>query len=162
MMNHNKEVRKEILQSVSGLTDAQLNERPIGKWNIMQVLEHLYLMEKTIVHKMMMVMANDEESQVENKPIHLTPNRTTKVVAPSFVEPSGEFTTLAAMKAKLLESRAALEKFVATADQEKMLKRSFPHPVFGLLHVKQWVEFIGLHELRHLEQIEELKQELML
>ncbi|WML48602.1 DinB family protein [Neobacillus sp. PS3-34] len=159
-MKNNKEVREEILLSVSGLTDAQLNEKPNGMWSIMQVLEHLYLTERTIVYQMMRVMANDEESQVENKPIHLALNRTNKFVAPSFLTPSVEFTTLDAIKAKLLASRTALEAFVTSADEEKMLKRSFPNPIFGLIHVKQWVEFIGFHEERHLAQIEEVKQEL--
>ncbi len=159
-MKHNIEVREVVLISVSGLSDVQLNQQQAGKWSIAQVLEHLYLMERSIVYKMTTSMASDEEAPVEDKPIHLTPNRAHKVVAPAFVMPSEEFKTLTVIQEKLRESRANLEVFVAQADEENMRKRSFPHPVFGPIHLKQWVEFIGWHEKRHLAQIEEIKQEL--
>jgi uncharacterized damage-inducible protein DinB len=159
-MNHNTEVREEVLMSVTGLTDVQLNQKPAGKWSIAQVLEHLYMMERSIVYKMTTAMASDEEAPVEDKPIHLTPNRANKVVAPAFVMPSEEFKTLIVIQEKLRESRASLEAFVAQANVEKMLKRSFQHPVYGPIHLKQWIEFIGWHEKRHLEQIEEIKQEI--
>lgn len=159
-MNGIQEVRKELLQSVSGLTDLQLNEKQNGKWSIIQVLEHLYLTEKLIVDKLKDVMASDEEIEAEDKPIHLVINRDRKIVAPQFLTPSDDFITLTTIQEKLLTSRASLGEFLADADKEKMRKRSLPHRVFGLLNIKQWVEFIGLHEKRHLAQIEELKQEL--
>jgi uncharacterized damage-inducible protein DinB len=159
-MKHNKEVREEVLKSVLGLTDSQLNEKPTGKWSIMQVLEHLYLLEKLIVHQMSKVMHSDEETAIEDKPINQTIDRTFKLEAPSYVTPSDDFTTFSTIQEKLLKSRTALEAFIDEADEKKMLKRSIPHPIFGRLHLKQWVEFIGWHEKRHLVQIEEIKAEL--
>ena len=159
-MNDIQEVRTEVLQSVSGLTDLQLNEKQAGKWSIMQVLEHLYLTEKLIVNKLKAVMASSEETAAEDRPIHLVINRDHKIVAPQFLTPSDDFITLATIQEKLLASRTSLEEFLADTDQEELRKRSLLHPVFGLLNIKQWVEFIGLHEKRHLAQIEELKQEL--
>jgi hypothetical protein len=159
-MKHNKEVREQVLKSVLGLTDSQLNEKPSGKWSIMQVLEHLYLLERLIVHQMSKVMNSDEEAVIEDKPINQIIDRTSKFVAPSYVTPSDEFMTFNTMQEKLLKSRSALEAFIAVADEEKMLKRTIPHPVLGPFHLKQWVEIIGWHEKRHLEQIEEIKAEL--
>jgi uncharacterized damage-inducible protein DinB len=159
-MKHNKEVREQVLKSVIGLTDSQLNEKPSGKWSIMQVLEHLYLLERLIVHQMSKVMLSDEETAIEDKPIELIIDRTNKFNAPSYVTPSDEFMTLTTIQEKLLKSRSALEAFLVDADEEKMLKRTIPHPVFGPFHLKQWVEIIGWHEKRHLVQIEEIKDEL--
>jgi hypothetical protein len=159
-MKHYKEVREEVLKSILGLTDSQLNEKPTGKWSIMQVLEHLYLLEKLIVHQMSKVMHSDEETVIEDKPINQIIDRTSKLVAPSYVTPSADFITLTTIQEKLLESRSALDAFLVDADEEKMLKRSIPHPVFGPFHLKQWVEIIGWHEKRHLVQIEEIKDEL--
>ncbi|KHL95509.1 hypothetical protein QW71_12445 [Paenibacillus sp. IHB B 3415] len=31
----------------------------------------------------------------------------------------------------------------------------YPHPVFGPMDVAQWVDFIGIHEERHLAQLKE-------
>lgn len=159
-MKHNKEIREEVLQSVLGLTDLQLNEKPTGKWSIMQVLKHLYILERLIVDQMSKVMLSDEETSIEDKPINRTIDRTNKFEAPSYVSPSDDFTTLTTIQEKLLKSRSALEAFLVDADEEKMLKRSFPNPVFGPLNLRQWVEFIGWHEKRHLAQIEEIKGEL--
>jgi uncharacterized damage-inducible protein DinB len=159
-MDHNKEIREEILQSVVGLTDFQLNEKPSGKWSLMQVLEHLYLLERLIVHQMSKVMLSEVETVIEDKPIQRAIDRTNKFEAPSYIAPSDDFTTFSTMKEKLDKSRSALEAFLVDADEEKMLKRSFPNPVFGPLNLKQWVEFIGWHEKRHLAQIEEIKVEL--
>jgi hypothetical protein len=159
-MNHNKEVREQLLQSVIGLTDSQLNEKPTGKWSIMQVLEHLYLLERLIVLQMSKVMLIDVETAIEDKPIHRTIDRTNKFEAPSYVTPSDDISTFSTMKEKLLQSRSALEAFIAKADEEKMLRRSIPNSVFGPLNLKQWVEFIGWHEKRHLAQIVEIKEAL--
>jgi hypothetical protein len=106
------------------------------------------------------VMLSDEETAIEDKPIKLIIDRTNKFDAPSYVTPSNEFITLTTIQEKLLESRSALEAFLVDADEEKMLKRTIPHPVFGPFHLKQWVEIIGWHEKRHLVQIEEIKDEL--
>ncbi len=44
MMDHNERVRQQLIKSVSGLSDEQLNTRAAkGSWTIAQVLEHLYL-----------------------------------------------------------------------------------------------------------------------
>jgi hypothetical protein len=159
-MEHNKEIREKVLQSVKGLTDSQLNDAPSGKWSIRQVLEHLYLLERLIVDQMSKVMLSDKETAIEDKPIHRILDRTYKFEAPSYVAPSSDFMTFSTIQEKLLKSRSALEAFLVHADEEKMLKRSIPNPVLGPLHLKQWVEFIGWHEKRHLAQIEEIKQEL--
>ncbi|WP_233130418.1 DinB family protein [Geobacillus sp. FJAT-46040] len=49
MMDHNERVRQQLIKSVSGLSDEQLNTRAAkGSWTIAQVLEHLYLIETSI------------------------------------------------------------------------------------------------------------------
>ncbi|WP_159431018.1 DinB family protein [Bacillus massilinigeriensis] len=160
-MEHNHKVREEILQSVMGLSDSELNVKPSAeKWSIMQVLEHLNLVERFVLKQVEKVMASDKETNTDAKPIHLSTDRKRKISAPSILEPTEQFITLAEMKEKLHASRNSLEAFVAGADKGKMLQRSFLHPAFGDLNVKQWIEFIGWHEKRHLEQIEEIKQEL--
>ncbi|WP_110113587.1 DinB family protein [Bacillus sp. CGMCC 1.16541] len=160
-MEHNELIRSEVLESVRHLSNEQLNKKvEEGSWTIMQVLDHLYLMEKTIVGTMTKVLAQGPEQPTDEKPIHLTPDRSRKVPAPDYVDPSDEYMTLEEVKKKLHESREALHAFVAQHEEEELKKKSFSHPVFGLLHLKQWCDFIGYHEKRHLEQIEELKAKL--
>ncbi|MFC7784123.1 MULTISPECIES: DinB family protein [unclassified Rossellomorea] len=156
-----EDIRSDLLNSVSDLTNDELNKRiEEGRWTIMQVLDHLYLMEKSLTKAIQTTLARGEEQEVSSKPIHYTVNRSTKVDAPPFVVPTEENLTLQEMKDKLEESRKDLLTFLDTTHKEALQKKAYPHPVFGLIRLDEWVPFIGYHEKRHLEQIEELKGKL--
>ncbi len=159
-MEHNQKVREELLESVSYLSDEQLNTKPEeATWSIMQNLEHLYLMEKTIVQRMKQELKYHSEPTSE-VPITVLLNRSKKVEAPDFLKPSNEFFSLKEMKKKLDSSREALINFVANTSEEDLTNRVMTHRLFGPLCLKQWVELIGYHEQRHLKQIEEVKEAL--
>ena len=160
-MEENKAIREDILQSVGGYSDERLNEKlDDGGWTIMQILEHLYLMESSIVHTISDQLVNGENKTVEEKPIHLTTNRSRKFDALSFVKPSNNFITLEEIQNKLSESRETLMEVLESTDETLLEQRAYQHPSFGELSLKQWIPFIGLHEKRHLAQIEELKEKL--
>ncbi|WP_410860827.1 DinB family protein [Peribacillus sp. SIMBA_075] len=45
----NENIRGELLIGVKGLSDEQLDAHPEeGRWSIIQILDHLYLMERAI------------------------------------------------------------------------------------------------------------------
>ncbi|MGG4267042.1 DinB family protein [Peribacillus simplex] len=161
-MNENANIREELLIAVSGLSDEQLNAHPEeGRWSIIQVLDHLYKMERTITRNIEDKLKSDESTTPVDKPIELTLlNREVKVQAPAFVIPSESFQTLSELKDKLSESRKAFIQVVDHAKLNDLEQKSFPHPLFKELSLKQWITFVGLHEKRHLMQIEELKSKL--
>ncbi|MGE7183158.1 DinB family protein [Peribacillus sp. NPDC006672] len=160
-MNENENIREELLIAVSGLSDEQLNAHPEeGRWSIIQVLDHLYLMERALTRKIADKLKSDESITPVDKPIELTLNREVKVQAPPFVLPSEAFQTLSEVKDKLSESRKAFIQVVNHAKLNDLEQKSFPHPLFKELSLKQWITFVGLHEKRHLMQIEELKSKL--
>jgi len=157
-MDDNQRIRDEVLASVSNLTDDQLNEgKEEGNWSIMQVLDHLYLMEHAIVHTISKQLVKGETKTTSEKPIQFTTDRSVKVDAPAFVIPPNEFTSLKEMNIKLSKSRELLNHVISSANPTLFEQRTYPHPVFGDLSLNQWIPFIGLHEKRHLAQIEELK-----
>ncbi|UII58244.1 DinB family protein (plasmid) [Cytobacillus spongiae] len=154
-------IRSDVLNSVHGLTDEECNTRfKNSRWTIIQVLEHLYLMETSLTKAMKTTLSNGEEQDVPSKPIHYTLDRSTKVDAPPFVTPTKEFQTLHEVTAKLESSRKNLLKFLNHTNKELLQKKAYPHPVFGLIRLDEWVPFIGYHEKRHLGQIEEMKKSL--
>lgn len=161
MNNSNEKIREDVLQAVEGLSDEQLNtELEKGRWTIMQVLDHLYLMERSITSTITEQLAEGEYRTVSDKPVHLTVDRSKKVETPSFADPSDEFIPLTDMKERLSQSRQALNDIAKEADDNMLEHRAYPHPAFGELSLKQWIAFVGYHEKRHLEQIEELKKHL--
>ncbi|WP_176560365.1 DinB family protein [Brevibacillus dissolubilis] len=157
-MEETMKTREDIWATVSGLTDEQLNERvEPGKWTIMQVLEHLYLYERVAVQNIAATLAEGVEQSADQKPYQVVLNREMKVDAPEQYVPSENFITLAEIKSKLDESRQALLQTVEGQGSDVLTKRSHQHRIFGLMDLQQWISFIGLHEKRHLAQIEELK-----
>ncbi|MBW7651703.1 DinB family protein [Anoxybacillus sp. ST4] len=160
-MDYNEKVRQQLIQSVSSLSDEQLNTRVTeGNWTIAQVLEHLYLIETSIATMIAHTLTYGVSEPVEKKPIHLTIDRSKKVEAPDFARPSDRFFSRHELEEKLDQSRQRLRKVAEQANEADLETKSFSHPVFGPLNLKQWVEFVGYHEQRHLLQIEEIKAHL--
>ncbi|MGM9949606.1 MAG: DinB family protein [Lysinibacillus sp.] len=156
-----EDVREDLLKSVEALTDLQINKVvEEGVWSVAQNLEHLYLLEMAVAKGIKHVLTQEEFKPVKEKPIHLAVDRTTKIAAPPYLEPSTDFQTLGTLKNKLAQAREALLQSVQGLTEREMKEKSFKHPVFGTLAIQQWIAFVGYHEERHLLQIEEVKQRL--
>ena len=159
MMEYIETVRRDLLRHIETLTNRQLNEVvQEGVWSIAQNLEHLYLLEMSVAKGIRHAKSHGEVKPVKEKPIHLTVDRTTKVSAPPYLEPSNGFQTPEELKGKLAQSREFLLQTIAHLTEQEMDEKSFRHPVFGTLSIRQWIVFVGHHEERHRLQIEEIKQ----
>ncbi|WP_079526373.1 DinB family protein [Halobacillus hunanensis] len=153
------EKRQEVLEFVESISNEQASRKPNEEsWSILEVLEHLYLMEQLVVYQIGKSLKEGDEQQVSEKPVQQTTNRSQKVPAPEAVQPKGELNTLEDAKKGLEKSREATMFLVHNKEEEILKNRAFPHPIFGEMNLVQWVEFIGWHELRHLDQMKEVKQ----
>ncbi len=156
-LNQNKQIREDLLNSFQGISDEQLNQSIDGSdWTIMQVLHHLYLMEITVTKAIQATLTQGEKQEVDSKPIQFTVDRSRKVSAPPFVEPTTDFMTASKITMMLEQSRNDFLKLLAGTSEDALKEKAYPHPVFGLMRLDQWVPFVGYHEKRHLEQINEL------
>ncbi|OMP67170.1 DinB family protein [Domibacillus epiphyticus] len=160
-IKQNEQYRNEVIEAVDGLTDDKLNKRPdSSSWTIMQVLDHLYLMEQGITKAIESELNNPDSEKAAPKPIEKTLDRSNKKDAPDFAKPPYDYRTLQQMKDRLYISRDQLMRLLDQTNEETLKNKSFPHSSFGPMPLNQWVSFIGLHEKRHLEQIEEIKEQL--
>lgn len=158
-MKINDEARTKLLETVNGLSDEELNWKASeDKWSIRQVLEHLYLMEGGVAKTIQSQLTKEATSETADKPIERTVDRSTKVEAPDFAKPRDSFAAAAELKDKLKASHALLLQLEDTTPTEQLKERSYPHPVFGNMSLDQWIPFVGYHELRHIEQIQEVKE----
>ena len=161
-LKENLQIRNELWESVENLTDDQLNKKLSNEgWSIMQVLEHLYLMESKLVKLMTRTFKEAPSEIIPDKPIHLTTDRSRKATSPPYFEPTDQFITKAEMKEKLNSSRKSLHDFVELTSGYNLEEKGMPHPLFGQVNLKQWIPFIGVHEKRHIEQINEMKSEIL-
>ncbi|MCZ8522244.1 MULTISPECIES: DinB family protein [Paenibacillus] len=158
-MENNRQIRSNLWAALEELSDEQLNTRvEEGRWTIAQVLEHLYLIEKSLTRAMAKTLREGEVRPVETKPFFQTLDRSRLFPAPPYLVPAEGYYTKEELRGKLDASRQDLEQLLAGISDEVLAQKSFPHPVFGLMDLRQWLTFIGVHEQRHWGQIEELKQ----
>lgn len=160
-MKENEQARKALLAEVEGISDDDLNKKPApDQWSIKQVMEHLYLMEGAITQTIQEQLVQGDTVEIKDKPIELTVNRDVKVEAPDFSTPSESYASLDELKQKLATTHRGLIELANSADDSLLEQKAFPHPTFGLMHLKQWIPFIGWHEKRHILQIKEVKETL--
>ncbi len=158
-MTINEEVRAQLIVEVLSLSDDDLNQKPSDdKWSVRQILEHLYLMEGGIAKIIKRQLSKGEFQTTSIKPIEMAVDRTIKVDVPNFAKPSEDYKTCA----ELLDHLAVTHEFLNTIEKsvtdEQLDEKVYPHPVFGEMSLKQWIPFVAYHELRHLEQIKEVKE----
>ena len=154
----NKDVRRRLLARVERLEAARANASE-GGWTVTQIVEHLSIAEPRITNAIEGMLAPTEGNGDERQPFmrfsldEQAEKARGKIEAPEFLRPKG--LSLAEGLTRLKESRAALEALrprFESADYSRVLK----HSAFGMLNAAQWLAFLGMHEERHLRQIERI------
>ncbi|SHG70127.1 DinB family protein [Ornithinibacillus halophilus] len=158
-MELNDNVRNKLWHEVEGLSDELINQKPDeDKWSIRQILEHVYLLEKAFTKLIDRQLQNGEDVYAKDHPIEMTTDRSFKVDAPKFSVPGDEFKTLAELKEDLDNSHENLRKLVESVTSEQLLAKAISDSPFGDMNLKQSIEFVAYHELRHIEQLQEVKE----
>lgn len=160
----NEEVRRRLVERVEAAGDGQARATE-GGWSVAEIVEHLSIAESGITRAIegLLTPATDGEGG-QGAPQPFAPfsldeqaeQARGKIEAPEFLRPTG--LPLSEGLSRLRESRgalAALRPRFESADYSRRL----PHPAFGPLNAAQWLAFIGMHEERHLRQIERILRE---
>lgn len=156
--------QKETLDALEGLSDAQWNYKPAPeKWSVGEVAEHIWLSEGLLFAQVTKALANPENpnwmEQTKGKDemvVRILTNRNGKAQAPETIKPTGK--TRAEIMKGLKESRAKTMKF-AQETQAAVNAHTQDHifKIFGTLNAYQWLLYIPAHNLRHNQQIAEVK-----
>ena len=168
----NEEVRARLIARVESLDEAAQNFRAGEEaWSAAEIVEHLATIEHRLSQLAAMMVGKVEgvaaatagdggeasEAGAHFKPFSLDEQvehaRTRKFIAPEEVRPVGGV-VLSASLARLRVSRAALEALRPRVERADLSAATYPHPAFGPLNLYQWLAFIGIHEQRHLDQLE--------
>jgi len=157
------ETRGRLYNRVEGLSPAQEKFRPTpDAWSIAEIVEHLAIMEERLsrLFVMMVKKADSAGAQAAGqgfRPFSLDHfverSLKEKYVAPDSVRPSGNPSVEDSL-ARLRRSRAELHELRPKLEAIDLASMTYPHPAFGPLDLSQWLAFIGVHEDRHLRQIE--------
>jgi hypothetical protein len=163
--------REELIESVSGLSQAQLDYKPgDDQWSISDIVHHLALTDEgnaKLIKRMLrraeqMNLSPDDapgDSMVERLGAFGEEFRNTKAQAPDFFIPHSSLPvqeSFARLKASRRELIGALEQ-LALYDLSQLTYR---HPILGELNLYQWLIMAGRHESRHSAQIKRIKSHL--
>lgn len=157
--------QKEFLSYVDGLTDEQWNYKAgPDRWSVGETAEHIVLAEGLLFSAVQGALASppnpDWETKTKGKTEFIEKvmvDRSHKATAPEQIVPHGKMTREEVIQ-KYKEARAKTIKF-AEETQIPLKEHTFDHPfpVFGTLNAYQWLIYIPLHNMRHDQQIAEVK-----
>lgn len=149
--------RQELIDFVTSIPLGDLYKKPTeDAWDILQILAHLALFEKSAVIAINEALVEKNYvDEVEQKPVHLAADRTNKVKTKSIWEPEKEHYTLEEVLADLEETRKQLQATLSHATEEDLTHIVIDTDAFGELSLTQYVDFINYHEARHCQQIKE-------
>jgi uncharacterized damage-inducible protein DinB len=160
-----KDSQQETLEALEKLSDEQLKFKAApGKWSILEVAEHIMLAEGLLFGAVERALASQPNPEWETKTKGKTEflekaivSRERKVQAPESIVPSGKLSRTELI-AKYKEARAKTLKF---AEETQLAVKSHtldhPFPVFSTLNAYQWLIYVPLHNMRHNQQIAEVK-----
>jgi uncharacterized damage-inducible protein DinB len=166
ILDHLDNARRELRAAVDAHPADKLGVAPApGQWSVLAVLEHMVLVETRLTAMLGQKIAEARAAGIgrETATAAIVPHasesraldRTKKIVASDAIQPK-TIRELPQILAALDETRAALRHVVTSADGLALGEIQFPHPVFGPMDGYGWFRFIGLHEMRHTDQIREI------
>lgn len=160
-----EKTRVKLKDRISQLSDEQLTKREDENgWTVAEIIEHLATVENgglRIAQKLL--KESDRENVVWNgtfrEPLSFAEKaaqiQDRKLQAPERIHPTGTV-SVAESLAKMDENRQALNELRLQLEAIDVSNATFPHPFFGELNAYQWLVVVGLHERRHLAQIERI------
>ncbi|MEJ7617453.1 MAG: DinB family protein [Pyrinomonadaceae bacterium] len=157
------EARRRLEQRVVNLTPTQQRfKTSADAWCIGEVTEHLALIEerlsRTIAAAVKRASVAEGYHRASFAPVSLdrfAEQAARKLEAPEMVRPGG-LASISDSLAKMRDSRATLAGLRPQVEVRDFSAVIFPHPLFGPLNIYEWLVTIGLHEERHLKQIENI------
>ncbi len=159
--------QQEFEALLKDVSDVQWTWKPApDRWSIGEVARHILISEEYLFEQASVAMKNPSDADWEAKTLAKTallerilPDRSRKVQAPEPLNPLGAGPMA---RQQVLDSfrqkRAQTRRFAETTQlplREHLTKGLFP--VFDPLNAYQFVLYIPLHNLRHNQQIAEVK-----
>lgn len=159
-----EDTQREFLSSIETVSDAQWSWKPApDRWSVGETAEHILLSESLLFGQVQAALKSPANPDWEKKTAGKTeflervmPDRSHKAVAPEQIRPHGLSKEEVIRRFK--EIRAQTIKFAQeTQAPLKEHTTEHPFPVFNTLNAYQWLIYIPLHNLRHDQQIAEVK-----
>lgn len=163
-INLMKESQKDVLKSVKGLSEAQLNYKTApDRWSVKECVYHIAAAEKmlwTMFEEAMKAPLNPEKREeikvTDEQLVRMVQDRSKKNQAPEPIQPKNTgYSSLTAALNDFKESRNNHIRYMRTSTED--LRNHVIQLPFGWIDAYQFYIFIAAHNKRHLAQLEEVK-----
>jgi len=161
-MSHLHATRKQFLDSIDGLSEAQWKFKPNEKtWSIAEVAEHMAISEEglpAMIQKQFLTSPVSTANLKANDELILKGlvDRSKKFQAPEMLRPTNRWKNRAELTSSFKTNRDKLIDYVDKTSDE-LRSHTMPNPLFKEVDGYQWVLFISAHSERHMLQILEVK-----
>jgi len=160
------EAHERLYARVSGLRAEQESFRPeTDSWTIAQIAEHLGIVAGQFLRLTNKLLTQAEKigaqasPDLRISPVSLPPAATSpneKMKAPESAVPSGQASVAESVE-KIRQAHEALLALRPRLEAADLSQATLPHFAFGTLNLYQWLMLIGVHEERHIRQIEAIE-----
>jgi hypothetical protein len=153
------ETTNDILQIVNKCTIEQLNYKQGESWNILEIIEHLYLTDKviyTIISRPSKTI-NSSTEIVGKEAIQkvMLEQRGEKITSPDILKPKGEIKDITILVDMFVNQRNTWKNSISTSEI-LIDNRVHKHPLLGEMTISDWLNFAIHHTQRHFEQIKDI------
>ncbi len=164
VVTHLKESKKELLKSVKGLTDAQLNFKPgAGKWSVKECVMHIILIENSLwdrVEKSLAASTNPEKRSeikiTDDQLLKEFSDRTNIVkTANSFYPEKAKYNNMDEAVDAFKQHRSMMINYMKSSNAD--FRNHVIQIPLGLLDAYQVCLAIAANNNRYLQQINEVK-----
>ncbi len=153
----------ELTNALRLFTQEQLNQVPFsGSWTPGQVGQHLLKSETGVSE-----LFRGATQAANRDPEALSPairgiflDFNSKLQAPDFIIPDNTPQDRDQLIRSLEDNRAAVLRLAEVSDTDLLLM-DFPVPQLGELTGKEWLTFVTVHSLRHVNQLKKIHQHIM-
>jgi len=157
--------RKQFLDSIAGLTEAQWNFKPAPNvWSIAECAEHIALSEDLLLDSLPKLMQSPSEPEkravVKGKEefvLKAMLDRSHKAQAPEVLAPKRRWPAEATLVEHFKQSRERTLDYVRTT-QDNLRDHFMEHTAFKTLDAYQFILAMSAHTQRHTAQLNEVKQ----
>ena len=167
---HLHQVQAGLTGAIKGLSAAQWNFAPAGKWSISEIVEHVIFVYELVEGRIREQLssgptpeAGRDNALIDAIVIHQFPARLAKFPAPEISKPSGCYATPAEALARLAKIQARTAEYIDTAGNlrqhvlESAPLKAITKGVHTTMDGYQWILAPSAHAERHTKQILEVR-----
>jgi hypothetical protein len=159
-----KNTKKMFLNSVKGLSEAQMNWKPAPeRWSVVEVAEHITLAESFLFDlingQIMKTPVDKSKASVATMEMimKMVPDRSQRFQAPEPIRPDkAPWKAMPDVITAFKERRKTTIDFVDKGNDD-MREHFMVNPVFKEMDAYLWIVFLSAHTERHVKQILEVK-----